>query len=134
MKFKKLMLVDDCDFIKLVTNFTSVGDKWYDWFIGTETINNRTGDWFFGVVALKDPNLPNVLNGSCAGLTKADLLPDFGITRYDLRIFTGGCYYFNPKSEEWEGVGVSVNSFENRKIISNFNFLGDIFRPHTYLL
>ena len=112
MKFKKLMLVDDCDFIKLVTNFTSVGDKWYDWFIGTETINNRTGDWFFGVVALKDPKLPNVLNGSGTGLTKADLHPDFGITRYDLRVFTGGCYYFNPKSEEWEGVGVSVNDFE----------------------
>ena len=25
-----------------------------------------------------------------------------------MRIFTGGCYYFNSTSEEWEGVGVSV--------------------------
>ena len=109
VKFEKMMMVDDCDFIKQVTNFTSVGNKWYDWFIGTDQVRNRTGDWFFGVVALKDASLPNVMNGSCKGLTKADILPDFGISRYDLRIFTGGCYYFNSSSEEWEGVGVSVN-------------------------
>ena len=24
------------------------------------------------------------------------------------RIYTGGCYYFNKTTEEWEGVGLSV--------------------------
>ena len=110
-KFEKMMKVDDCDFIQIITNFTSAGDKWYDWFIGTEKVKNRTGDWFFGVVALNDTNKPSLASGSCEGLTKDDLAPNYGFTRYDLRIFTGGCYYFNSTSEEWEGVGLSVRSY-----------------------
>ena len=134
VKFEKMMLVDDCDFIKPIVDFTSIGDKWYDWFIGTEKVRNRTGDWFFGVVALKDPNLPSVLNGSCEGLTKNDLLSNFSISRYDLRIFTGGCYYFNSKTEEWEGVGVSVSDLEkecHEMLYETFRCYPRVAYPHT---
>ena len=107
VKYEKMMMIDDCDFILPVGNFTAIGNKWYNWFLGNDKVRNRTGDWFFGVVALQDPN--SLKHENCSGLTKSNLLPDFGITRYDLRIFTGGCYYFNSSSEEWEGIGVMVN-------------------------
>ena len=109
VKHGSQMLVDNCDFIQTASKFSSLGNKWYNWFIDTEKINNRTGDWFFGVVVLKDKNKPNVISGNCEGLTKADLLNDFGFTRYDIRIFTGGCYYFNSTSEEWDGKGITVS-------------------------
>ena len=102
-------------------------------------VKNKTGDWYFGVVVLKNPNHPSTVSGSCAGLSKADLSDSFGFKRYDLRIFTGGqcpiilcsflssvwvsgccfcylvivslsgCYYFNSSSEEWDGRGVAVS-------------------------
>ena len=27
---------------------------WVDWFIGVDKVQNRTGDWFFGVAALRN--------------------------------------------------------------------------------
>ena len=66
-KFQKMMKVDDCDFILPINNFTSIGDKWYKWFLGTDLVRNRTGDWFFGLVVLKDPNVANV-QGLCINI------------------------------------------------------------------
>ena len=41
-------------------------------------------------------------------------IADFNITAtsfptYDIRIYTGGCYFFNESSEEWEGGGIEVD-------------------------
>ena len=98
-----------------------------------EKVDNKTGDWYFGVVVLNKPDHPSVLNGTCEGLKKSDFSKNFGFKSYDLRIFTGGeliaesvscyfilllllsslllsgCYYFNSSSEEWDGRGVSVS-------------------------
>ena len=101
-----------------------------------EKVENKTGDWYFGVVVLKNPNHPSVLNESCSGLSKSDFSDSFGFKSYDLRIFTGGeaetelffslllfsslilsgCYYFNSSSEEWDGRGVSVLFKDNVRI------------------
>ena len=89
-KFGKMMMADDCDYVLPVSKFRSLGDKWYDWFVDNEMVKNKTGDWYFGVVVLKNPDHPSVASGNCAGLTKADLSENFGFKRYDLRIFTGG--------------------------------------------
>ena len=40
-------------------------------------------------------------------------IADFNITAtsfptYDIRVYTGGCYFFNESSEEWEGGGLEV--------------------------
>ena len=42
-------------------------------------------------------------------------IADFNITAtsfptYDIRIYTGGCYFFNESSEEWEGGGLEVDA------------------------
>ena len=55
-----------------------------------EKVANKTGDWYFGVVVLNNPDHPSVLSGSCSGLSKSDLSDSFGFKSYDLRIFTGG--------------------------------------------
>ena len=107
-KFGKMMGVDDCDYIARVKDFNLVGDKWYDWFIDREKVSNNTGEWYFGVVSLKNPDHPNLAKGNCKGMSKGDLTDQFGFQRYEMRIFTGGCYYFNEETEEWEGTGVSV--------------------------
>ena len=80
--------------------FRSLGDKWYDWFVDNEMVKNKTGDWYFGVVVLKNPNHPSATSGSCAGLSKADLSDSFGFKRYDLRIFTGGQFLVEDTNQE----------------------------------
>ena len=42
-------------------------------------------------------------------------IADFNITAtsfptYDIRVYTGGCYFFNESSEEWEGGGLEVDA------------------------
>ena len=118
-KFGKMMSVDDCDYIQQVKKFNLVGDKWYDWFIGNHMVANDTGNWYFGVVSLKDPEHPNLAKDNdgkgpnCQGMTKGDFNTNFGFQRYEMRIFTGGCYYFNEINEEWEGGGVTVNNLNS---------------------
>ena len=111
-KFGKMMSASDCDFIQRVKSSNLVGDKWYDWFIDREKVSNLTGDWFFGVVSLKDPDHVSLTDGNCNELSKSDLNSkeeQFGFQRYEMRIFTGGCYAFNEEVEEWEGAGMSVS-------------------------
>ena len=41
-------------------------------------------------------------------------IADFNITAtsfptYDIRVYSGGCYFFNESSEEWEGGGIEVD-------------------------
>ena len=45
--------------------------EWVDWFIGVERIQNRTGDWYFGVVALAD-SVPAsaILNNTCEDIQR----------------------------------------------------------------
>ena len=64
-----------------------------DWFIRKETISNRTGDWYFGVVALADSAPETVItNNTCVDIQRADLLPDFNTTSYDVRYNKGLVY------------------------------------------
>ena len=71
-KHGSMMLAGDCHFIqvlcqhsessvgKMKWNFQVVNDvgardaDWVDWFIGVDKVQNRTGDWFFGVAALRN--------------------------------------------------------------------------------
>ena len=86
--------------------------EWVDWFIGVEKVKNQTGDWYFGVVALKNPPMSVTQDGVCDDLTKDNLNHDFNQTKeypgYEIRVYTGGCYYFNSETEEWEGYGIKV--------------------------
>ena len=76
-------------------------------------VKNRTGDWYFGVVALKNTPKSVIQDGSCSDITKEDLDYSFNQTEefpgYDIRIYTGGCYFFNSTTEEWDGIGITVN-------------------------
>ena len=76
-------------------------------------MKNQTGDWYFGVVALKNPPLSVTVDGMCEDLTSDNLNVDFNQTTefpgYEIRIYTGGCYYFNSENEEWEGFGITVS-------------------------
>ena len=54
VKFGKMMTPGDCDFIQPLTDVASRDADWIDWFIGVDKVKNKTGEWFFGVVALKD--------------------------------------------------------------------------------
>ena len=87
-------------------------EGWYDWFIGVDKVRNQTGDWYFGVVALKNPPISATQGGTCDDLTKDNLNNDFNQTTefpgYEIRVYTGGCYYFNTSNEEWDGAGITV--------------------------
>ena len=60
--------------------------EWVDWFVGVDKIQNRTGDWYFGVVALADIVPASVeQNLTCSDLQRKDLLRDFNTTEYIIR-------------------------------------------------
>ena len=45
---------DNCDFIQVVNDVAARDADWVDWFVGVDKVKNRTGDWFFGVAALRN--------------------------------------------------------------------------------
>ena len=42
------------DFIQVVNDVAARDADWVDWFVGVDKVKNRTGDWFFGVAALRN--------------------------------------------------------------------------------
>ena len=126
-KYARMMKVDDCDFIQIIDKVSQKHQgklsrksddhselllDWYDWFVSVEMVKNRTGDWYFGVVALKNTPKSVIQDGSCSDITKEDLDYSFNQTEefpgYDIRIYTSGCYFFNSTTEEWDGIGITV--------------------------
>ena len=43
-----------------------------------------------------------------SGIMDAKLGKDFGTPTYDLRIYTGGMYFFEAEGENWDGVGITI--------------------------
>jgi hypothetical protein len=117
-----LMTSSNCDFIQVVNDITTRDEEWVDYFIGVERVNNRTGDWFFGIAALNDIPDSVSVDHSCAELNTGSFSNNFNTTdtepNYDIRIYSGGCYYFNKTIEEWEGIGMSVKPGGNNILTS----------------
>ena len=89
-KYDKMPITKSCDFVKVVTDIERVDEEFMDWHITTEEVNNRTGSWYFGVVAIDtESNVTDVLTdmASCedSGLESLKLSQDFGVETYDLR-------------------------------------------------
>ena len=57
-RYAKMPIVKTCDFVKIVSEIKdSQGQPmtdldYYDWHITSEQVNNRSGDWFFGVACI----------------------------------------------------------------------------------
>ncbi len=89
-------------------------------FIKKEAINNRTGNWYVGVMSLADSvDIDTVSDGgSCAsiGLTKDWFSSDFLTVDYLFQAYTGGAYSFNATTEVWESIGVTV--YNSTKLIT----------------
>jgi len=117
-KHGKMMTSNDCDFIQIVNDIPLRDGEWVDYFIGVDKVKNQTGDWFFGVVAL-DGEIPLsvTVHHSCAELNSGHLDSNFNESKefpfYEIRMYTGGCYFFNVSSEKWEGTGISVKEGGN---------------------
>ena len=41
-----------------------------------------------------------------SGIMDAKLGKNFSTTSYDLRIYTGGMYFFEAEGENWDGLGI----------------------------
>ena len=53
-KNNKIFQSLNCDFIQVVNDVAARDADWVDWFVGVDKVKNRTGDWFFGVAALRN--------------------------------------------------------------------------------
>ena len=51
-RFFKMPIVKKCDFVKIVSEIDRSDGEFFDWFITTDQVNNRTGDWYFGVASI----------------------------------------------------------------------------------
>lgn len=112
-RYQSLPTLTKCDFIKPLIDVTDEDEGFIDWFIPAESINNRTGKWFFGVASVADVkgNLTELFaKQTCDNLNigKDWLQDDFNTTTYTLQTYTSGCYYFNKSIEVWESIGVTV--------------------------
>ena len=85
-------------------------DGYIDWYLDDSVIRNRTGSWYFGVVSIKGNTDKIVDEKTCAEneITKADLDDNFQTSTYLFVSYTGGSYFFNTSSEEWDGVGLDT--------------------------
>ena len=85
-------------------------DGYIDWYLDDSVVRNRTGSWYFGVVSIKGNTDKIVDEKTCAEneITKADLDDNFQTSTYLFVAYTGGSYFFNTSSEEWEGVGLDT--------------------------
>ncbi len=145
LRHKKLPTFKSCDIVRVLANvkkrdgekrsptpkktftnppiYTFLLDGFIDTFIRKEAVNNRTGDWYVGVMSLSSSfNLSHVTDGgSCEtnGMTKDWYSKEFFTTEYELRGYTGGCYSFNTSSEVWEAIGVTIHN--TTKLISACN-------------
>lgn len=132
-RHKKLPTLDQCDFVspvrkienmqgnvcKFTFNFLSIYDAkllfsgaFADWYLSSRIMNNRTGKWYLGVLAVKDESkLAEIeMKSNCEGglLAKTDLDTEFGTVEYILQTFTAGCYYLNNEKDTWEAIGLQV--------------------------
>ena len=86
----KMPIIKTCDFVKVVTDIERLDEEFLDWFIDSDQVNNRTGDWYFGVVAIDtESNVTDILTdmASCedSGIGSVKLSKDFGTETYDMR-------------------------------------------------
>ena len=59
-----------------------------------------------------------------SGIMDAKLGKDFGTPTYDLRIYTGGMYFFEAEGENWDGVGITIiNSTKVITLLDRFSLL-----------
>ena len=54
-RYAKMPIVKTCDFVKIVSKIERNDEEkreFFDWHITSELVNNRSGDWFFGVACI----------------------------------------------------------------------------------
>ena len=108
-----------------------MGEGFFEWYIGTDKIGNRTGRWFMTVMALNIKplefcTLDNYNASECDKEYNAtlDLTRDINIGlskrtlnrkdvtgvmgNYYLRTYTSGCYFYSPDAKAWIADGTQV--------------------------
>ena len=59
-----------------------------------------------------------------SGIMDVKLGKNFSTTSYDLRIYTGGMYYFEAEGENWDGLGITIiNSTKVITLLERFCLL-----------
>ncbi|XP_023225224.1 uncharacterized protein LOC111626157 [Centruroides sculpturatus] len=81
----------------------------YDIFLPNDVIQNKTGFFYVGVVEGNDSLSEEMLFDSEHNFTKGEVSHTFS-TNYTLRIYTSGCYFFNPDTKIWSGEGCFVEN------------------------
>ena len=103
---------------------SDMGDIFYEWYVGTEEIGNRTGRWYMSVMVLDMPSNPscsldNYEYADClvelnirsnatqkmraklqkGSLTRTDVTSFKG--DYSIRTYTSGCYFYSRSAKAW---------------------------------
>jgi hypothetical protein len=81
-----------CDYVKILSEVDVYDGAFLDWFITKEQVNNRTGEWYFGIVSVIVPDGDNITGvitdeAPCdsSGIDSATLDWDFNTTTYTMR-------------------------------------------------
>ncbi|XP_040583519.2 location of vulva defective 1 [Lepeophtheirus salmonis] len=102
-----LPTVKKCDFLKSMRDVRRNENGTKTLFINDELIKNQTGTWYLGVSTISNTIILKE-GKTCSDFTLANsqLDSDFKSMNYSLRVYSGGCYYFNKVTEIWEGLGL----------------------------
>ncbi|XP_043202140.1 polycystic kidney disease protein 1-like 2 [Amphibalanus amphitrite] len=109
------------DLFKMVEDFPKITEApsevdavtKYDWFVGVEHVNNRTGRVFVAVGELKEElDLEAIkqkldTNETIDDVRSKDLLVKNFSTPYLIRTFTSGCFYFDNDLNRWTSYGLT---------------------------
>ena len=103
---------------------SDTGDTFYEWYVGTDVVGNRTGRWFMSVMVIDIPPTPSCsldnyklaeclkqlnIRGNATERVKTKLegrsLNRTDITTfktdYSLRTYTSGCYFYSRSAKAW---------------------------------
>ena len=119
---------------------TESREGFFEWYVGTDKIGNRTGRWFMTVLSLDLPpisschedgyvvskceeelnvksNLTSSLRNKVVtkSLNRADVTTFKG--DYSLRTYTSGCYFYSQTAKAWIADDVQVQKWERHRYI-----------------
>ena len=142
LSFEKIPVAKKFEIGKLVSHEemewkeSHTGDPFYEWYVGTEVIGNRTGRWFMSVMAVDIPSvshcsLDNYKSGQpekCdeeistrgnatesmrkkleRGYLKRTDVSSFK-SDYSLRTYTSGCYFYSRSAKAWIADNTQVHN------------------------
>lgn len=130
---------------EMIWKETQMGEGFFEWYVGTDQIGNRTGRWYMSIMVLEVPPIPSCylddytfskceeelnVRGNLTNAIKIKLktgsLNRTDVTTfkvdYSLRTYTSGCYFYSRSAKAWIADDTQVHKLYEYHSVKRFCF------------